>query len=96
MKPLELVGKAIKNSSRKNENIFDGFGGSGSTLIASEQIERNAYLMELDERYVDVIVKRYLKFVQTYDNCYLLRDRNKIPLNQIPDYQVELIDLNLS
>ena len=96
MKPLELVGKAIKNSSRKNENIFDGFGGSGSTLIASEQIERNAYLMELDERYVDVIVKRYLKFVQTYDNCYLLRDGNKIPLNQIPDYQVELIDLNLS
>ena len=52
--------------------------------------------MELDERYVDVIVKRYLKFVQTYDNCYLLRDGNKIPLNQIPDYQVELIDLNLS
>ena len=75
---------------------MDLFGGSGSSLIASEQIERNAYLMELDERYVDVIVKRYLKFVQTYDNCYLLRDGNKIPLNQIPDYQVELIDLNLS
>lgn len=96
MKPLELVGKAIKNSSRKGELILDLFGGSGSSLIASEQIERNAYLMELDERYVDVIVKRYLKFVQTYDNCYLVRDGNKIPLNQIPDYQVELIDLNLS
>ena len=96
MKPLELVGKAIKNSSRKGELILDLFGGSGSSLIASEQIERSAYLMELDERYVDVIVKRYLKFVQTYDNCYLLRDGNKIPLNQIPDYQVELIDLNLS
>lgn len=96
MKPLELVGKAIKNSSRKGELILDLFGGSGSSLIASEQIERNAYLMELDERYVDVIIKRYLKFVQTYDNCYLLRDGNKIPLNQIPDYQVELIDLNLS
>lgn len=96
MKPLELVGNAIKNSSRKGELILDLFGGSGSSLIASEQIERNAYLMELDERYVDVIVKRYLKFVQTYDNCYLLRDGNKIPLNQIPDYQVELIDLNLS
>ena len=96
MKPLELVGKAIKNSSRKNDFILDLFGGSGSTLIASEQIERSAYLMELDERYVDVIVKRYLKFIQTYDDCYLLRDGNKIPLNQIPDYQVELIDLNLS
>lgn len=96
MKPLELVGKAIKNSSRKGEYILDLFGGSGSTLIASEQIERNAYLMELDERYVDVIVKRYLKFVQTYDECYLLRDGEKIPLSRIPDYQVELIDLNLS
>ena len=96
MKPLELVGKAIKNSSKKNERILDLFGGSGSTLIASEQIERSAYLMELDERYVDVIVKRYLKFVQNYDNCYLLRDGEQIPLNQISDYQVELIDLNLS
>lgn len=96
MKPLELVGRAIKNSSRKNEKILDLFGGSGSTLIASEQIERSAYLMELDERYVDVIVKRYLKFVQTYDNCYVLRDGEQIPLNRIPEYQVELIDLNLS
>ena len=96
MKPLELVGKAITNSSRKNERILDLFGGSGSTLIASEQIERNAYLMELDERYVDVIVKRYLKFVQSYDNCYVIRDGVQIPLHQIPEYQVELIDYNLS
>ena len=96
MKPLELVGKAIKNSSRKGELILDLFGGSGSSLIASEQIERNAYLMELDERYVDVIVKRYLKFVQSYDNCYVVRDGVQIPLHQIPEYQVELIDYNLS
>ena len=61
-----------------------------------EQIERNAYLMELDERYCDVIIKRYLKFVQSYDDCYLIRDGVQIPLNQIPDYQVELVDLYLS
>lgn len=93
MKPLELVGRAIKNSSRKNENVLDLFGGSGSTLIASEQIERNAFLMELDERYVDVIVKRYLRFVQSYENSYLIRDGKKITLSDIADYNVEFTDL---
>lgn len=95
MKPLELVGKAIKNSSRVNENVLDLFGGSGSTLIASEQIQRNSYLMELDEKYVDVIVKRYLRFVQSYEGCYLIRDGVKIPLDSIEDYQVEFNDLIL-
>lgn len=87
MKPLELVGKAISNSSKKYQNILDLFGGSGSTLIASEQIQRNSYLMELDERFVDVIVKRYLKFVHFYDNCFLLRDNKKVPLTDIKDYK---------
>lgn len=95
MKPLELVGKAIKNSSRKNERVLDLFGGSGSTLIACEQIQRNAYLMELDEKYVDVIVKRYLRFVQSYEGCFLIRDGEKIPLSTIADYQVEFNDLIL-
>ena len=93
MKPLELVGRAIKNSSKKHENVIDLFGGSGSTLIASEQIERNSYLMELDERYVDVIVKRYLRFVQSYDNCYIIRNGERINLSDITDYKVELVDL---
>lgn len=93
MKPLELVGRAIKNSSKKNEKILDLFGGSGSTLIASEQIDRCAYLMELDEKYVDVIVKRYLRFVQSYDNSYLIRDGAKISLKDIADYNVEFTDL---
>ena len=89
MKPLELVGKAIKNSSKKNELVLDLFGGSGSTLIACEQIDRSAYLMELDEKYVDVIVKRYLRFVQNYDGCYVIRDGNQIPLKNIEEYKVE-------
>jgi DNA modification methylase len=93
MKPLELVGRALKNSSKKDQNILDLFGGSGSTLIACEQIQRNAYLMELDERYVDVIVKRYLRFVQSYDNCYLIRDGGRINLIDIPDYKIEFTDL---
>jgi len=89
MKPLELVGKAIKNSSKKGERVLDLFGGSGSTLIASEQIDRCALLMELDEKYVDVIVKRYLRFIQSYDDCYLIRDGVSIPLSTIDDYKVE-------
>lgn len=58
-KPIEICARAIKNSSNENENVYDGFGGSGSTLMASEQTNRICYTMELDEKYVDVIVKRY-------------------------------------
>ncbi len=89
MKPLELVGRAIKNSSRKDNLVLDLFGGSGSTLIAAEQIQRSAYLMEIDERYVDVIVKRYLRFVQGYENSYLLRNGEKFSLKDIADYHIE-------
>ena len=88
MKPLELVGRAIKNSSKNGDKVLDLFGGSGSTMIAAEQIGRVAYLMELDEKYTDVIVKRMLRFIQTYDNCYLIRDGVKTPLKDIPEYRV--------
>lgn len=62
MKPINLIGRLVKNSSRENENVFDGFGGSGSTLIACEQLNRNAYLMELDPKYIDVQIKRWEEF----------------------------------
>ncbi len=62
MKPLELCAKAIYNSSRNGDIILDLFGGSGSTLIASEQLDRTCYMMELDEKYVDVIINRWEKF----------------------------------
>ena len=74
MKPLELVGKAISNSSRRHETILDLFGGSGSTMIAADQLDRKAYLMELDERFVDVIVKRYIKHKESNEDCYLIRN----------------------
>lgn len=61
-KPVELAARAIEYSSLAGENILDLFGGSGSTLIAAEQIGRKAYLMELDMPYCDVIVARYEKF----------------------------------
>ncbi len=89
MKPLELVGKAITNSSKKYQLVLDLFGGSGSTLIAAHQVDRYARLMELDEKFVDVIVKRYLKFTEDYDNTYLIRDGKKYPLIHIKDYKIE-------
>jgi DNA modification methylase len=58
-KPVELAGRAILYSSRRKENVLDLFGGSGSTLVACEQTERHAFLMELDELYCDVIVTRW-------------------------------------
>lgn len=94
MKPLELVARAIVNSSRKFNNVMDLFGGSGSTLIASEQVNRNAFLMELDERFVDVIVKRYLRLVRNYDNCFLIRDGVQYQLNEIEDYIVDFSALS--
>lgn len=59
MKPIALVGKFITNSSKSGWNVLDLFGGSGSTLMAAEQLGRTAFIMELDERFCDVIVKRW-------------------------------------
>lgn len=59
MKPIELITRAINNSSSTNDLILDPFGGSGSTLIAAHQTGRTAYLMELDPHYCDVICKRF-------------------------------------
>lgn len=59
MKPVALVALAINNSSKKGDNVLDLFGGSGTTLIAAEETGRNAFMMELDPHYVDVIIKRW-------------------------------------
>jgi DNA modification methylase len=61
-KPVELSSRAITNSSRPNNTILDLFGGSGSTLIACEKLNRKARVMELDPKYCDVIIKRWEQF----------------------------------
>ncbi len=61
-KPVELAGRAMRYSSRPGENVLDLFGGSGSTLMAAEQTQRRAFLMELDCLYADVIVQRWEAF----------------------------------
>ena len=62
MKPVELVEKAIRNSSRPGDIVLDPFGGSGTTLIAAEKSGRKSRLIELDPKYVDVIVRRWQEF----------------------------------
>ena len=59
MKPVELVERAIRNSSKTRDIVLDLFGGSGTTLIAAEKTQRRARLVELDPKYVDVIIKRW-------------------------------------
>jgi DNA modification methylase len=65
MKPVELVTKAIVNSSKAEDIVLDLFGGSGSTLIACEKSNRRCFTMELDPKYVDVIRQRYDDYVNT-------------------------------
>ena len=62
MKPIGLFDYQIKNSSKKGDNILDLFGGSGTTIMACEQNNRNAYVMEYDPKYVDVIIQRWEDF----------------------------------
>lgn len=83
MKPLPLLAYPIKNSSLANCIVLDPFGGSGSTLIASEQTNRICYMVELDEKFVDVIVKRYIEQVGTDEEVFLLRDGEKIHYENI-------------
>ncbi|MCM8710863.1 site-specific DNA-methyltransferase [Clostridium sp. SYSU_GA19001] len=78
MKPVALCAYPIENSSMSNCIVLDPFGGSGSTLIACEQTNRICYTIELDEKYADVIVKRYIEQVGTDEDVFLLRDGNKI------------------
>ena len=59
MKPVKLIAYLIRNSSRKGEIVLDVFGGSGTTLIACEQLGRRCYTEELDPKYCDVIIKRW-------------------------------------
>lgn len=72
MKPLNLIGYLIQNSSKKNDVVLDLFGGSGSTLIACEEQGRKCYMMELDPKYCDVIIKRWETF--TGKKAELLND----------------------
>lgn len=79
MKPVPLLAYPIRNSSMVNSVVLDPFGGSGSTLIACEQTDRICLTIELDEKFCDVIVKRYIEQAGSDDGVYVVRDGKKIP-----------------
>lgn len=74
MKPVKLFGRLIKNSSKRNDIVLDLFGGSGTTIVACEQLNRRAYLMELDPAYIDATIDRYQKLT----NVEVMRSDGKL------------------
>lgn len=78
-KPLDLLGYPICNSSQENGIVIDTFGGSGSTLMACEQSGRICYMLELDEKYASVILRRYVEDTGDADGVYVVRDGKRIP-----------------
>ena len=85
MKPVALMAYPIQNSSMSNCIVLDPFLGSGSTVIAAEQAGRICYGIELDEKFVDVIVKRYIEQVGSSEHVFLLRDASKISYGDLPE-----------
>ena len=81
MKPVELVERAIRNSSRPSDVVLDPFGGSGTTLIAAEKSGRQARLIELDPKYVDVIVHRW----QEYAGAQAVRESDGVRFDELVD-----------
>ncbi|NLV87315.1 MAG: site-specific DNA-methyltransferase [Clostridiales bacterium] len=77
-KPVELLAYPINNSTQANGIVLDTFGGSGSTLIACEQADRICYMMELDEKYASVILRRYVEFKGESKDVYVLRSGKKL------------------
>ena len=83
MKPVPLMAYPIKNSSMTNCIVLEPFCGSGSTLIACEETNRICYAVELDEKFVDVIVNRYIEHKGSAENVFLLRDGKRLKYEDV-------------
>ena len=83
MKPVALMAYPIQNSCMSNCIVLDSFLGSGSTLIACEQTGRICYGIELDEKFVDVIVNRYIEQKGSADQIRVLRDGKEISYGEL-------------
>ena len=82
-KPLDLLGYPIGNSTQENAVVIDTFGGSGSTLMACEQMNRVCYTMELDEKYASVILRRYVDDTGDAEGVYVIRNGERIPYSDL-------------
>ncbi len=80
-KPVEIIQKAIANSSKQDDVVLDLFGGSGSTLIACHKMWRKAYLNELDPAFVDLLIERYCKYTKDYKMKLNGKDIEWLPLS---------------
>jgi site-specific DNA-methyltransferase (adenine-specific) len=82
-KPTKLAGWFLDRYSKERQVIIDLFGGSGSTLIACEQLNRKCYMAEISPQYIDVIIQRYINLKGTDKDVFLIRDGQKIPYNEV-------------
>lgn len=82
-KPLDLLGYPISNSTQENAIVLDTFGGSGSTMMACEQLNRICYSMELDEKYASVILRRYVGMTGDSENVFVIRNGERIPYSAL-------------
>ena len=82
-KPLPLIAYPMKNSSLVNSIVLDLFGGSGSTLMAAEQMDRTAYLMELDPAYASAIVRRFVAYRGNTEDVSIIRDGKTLPCSEV-------------
>ena len=87
MKPIALAGRAIGNSSHRGDVVLDLFGGSGTTLLAAEQTERVCHMMELDPKFADVIVRRYIKNQESDSGILLLRNSERRMYHEVSHNQ---------
>lgn len=83
MKTLQVVGYPIRMSSQENSIVLDLFGGSGTTLMASEQLNRISYLMELDPKYASAIVRRYAALKQGTDDIFVIRAGQELACTEV-------------
>lgn len=90
MKPIGLMSYPIRNSTMTNGIVLDPFLGSGSTLIACEETDRVCRGIELDPKFVDVIVKRYIEHSEGhYDDVYVIRDSQKLKFEEVATFEPE-------
>ena len=91
MKPINLMSYPIKNSTMTNGIVLDPFLGSGSTLIACMETDRVCMGIELDPKFVDVIVKRWLaQNGGNYADAYIIRDGQKLLLDEVATFEAEV------
>lgn len=82
-KPIKMLSEILQDFSKEDEIVLDVFGGSGSTLIACEQLNRKCYMCELDEHYCDVILQRYINFKGSDADVFLLKDGQKTSYSEV-------------